>query len=248
VTVERVAFLVDATGDHITCLLNPESLVVSRTAGVQPRQVAGGRLVGQGLSDDPLLLSGGGHTQMQLDLLFDVDLVDPPAQRPDDVRQLTSAVTQLAENSDDRDGRHRPPTVRFVWGRAWNVPGVITEVAERFDRFSDSGEPLRSWLRMSFVRTGLGSEPTSDGTFANIAPPTDVDLSAQPSRSVAPVGEESDDPSTAAPINPLQLGLMSLDAFGTPFQWKLLMEYNNVDDPLSVTRPLGVPPSDATAP
>jgi hypothetical protein len=246
--VERVAFLVEATGDHITCLLNPESLVVSRTAGIQPRQVAGGRLVGQGLSDDPLLLSGGGHTELQLDLLFDVDLVDPPAPRPDDVRQLTGAVTQLAENSDDSDGRRRPPTVRFVWGRAWNLPGVVTEVAERFDRFSDSGEPLRSWLRMSFVRTGLGTDAAPSDDYESVAAPTDFDLTGQPSRSVTPLGEENDDPSSASTINPLQLGLMSLDAFGTPFLWKLLMQYNNVDNPLSVTTSLGVPPSDTTAP
>jgi hypothetical protein len=241
--VERVAFLVEATGAHVTCLLNPETLVVSRTAGVRPRQVAGGLVAGAGRADDPLLLSGGGHTELQLDLLFDVDLVEPLDQRPDDVRRLTAAVSQLAENSDDSDGSQRPPTVRFVWGRAWNLPGVVTEVAERFDRFSEWGTPLRSWLRMSFVRTGLGTEQAAGETHENAPPPSDVDLAAQPSRSVAPLGEQSTDPH-AAPINPLQLGLMSLDAFGSPFLWKLLMQYNNIDDPLGVRGPLGVPPVD----
>ncbi len=238
--MERVAFLVETTDEHLSCLLNPETLVVSRTAGVRPRRVAGGPVTGAGLADDLLLLSGGGRTELQLDLLFDVDLVDPMAQRPDDVRQLTGPLSQLAENSDDRDGRRKPPTVRFVWGRAWNLPGVVTEVSERFDRFNDSGAPLRSWLRMAFVRTGLGPEPTSHDSLDGAAL-AGVDLAGQPTRSVAPEGEQTIDPSGGAPINPLQLGLMSVDAFGTPLMWKTLMTYNDIDDPLNLTLPLGVP-------
>lgn len=244
--MERVAFLVEATGDHVTCLLNPETLVVSRTSGVRRRQVAGGLVTGAGLADDPLLLSGGGHTELRLDLLFDVDLVDPPAPRPDDVRQLTSAVSQLAENSDTTGGGRRPPTVRFVWGRAWNLPGVVTEVAERFDRFSLSGSPLRSWLRMSFVRTGLGPEPSAGASLDGGPSPADLDLTAQPTRSVVPVGEQGTGPD-APPINPRQLGLMSLDVFGSPLQWKLLMAYNDVDDPLQIPGSLGVPPATGSA-
>lgn len=238
--MERVAFLVEATDEHITCMLNPESLVVTRTAGVRPRQATGGLVTGAGLADDPLLLSGGGRTALQLDLLFDVDLVDPLVQPPDDVRLLTSPLTQLAENSADAGGRRRPPTVRFVWGRAWNLPGVVTEVSERFDRFSESGSPLRSWLRMAFVRAGLGTEPTIGGGIDGAAVTSDVDMTTQPSRSVVPEGEQALDP-TGASINPLQLGLMSQDAFGTPLMWKALMEFNNVDDPLRVSEPLGVP-------
>lgn len=241
--MERVAFLVEATDEHISCMLNPESLVVTRTAGVRPRQAPGGLVTGAGLADDPLLLSGGGRTALQLDLLFDVDLVDPLVQPPDDVRQLTSPLTQLAENSADADGRRRPPTVRFVWGRAWNLPGVVTELSERFDRFSESGSPLRSWLRMVFVRAGLGTDQTSgvgiDGIEGS-AVTSGIDLTTQPSRSVVPEGEQTVDP-TGASINPLQLGLMSQDAFGSPLMWKLLMEFNNVDDPLHVSGPLGVP-------
>lgn len=236
--MERVAFLVEATDEHITCLLNPESLVVSRTAGVRPRQAAGGLVTGAGLADDPVLLAGGGRTVLQLDLLFDVDLVDPLVQPPDDVRQLTAPLSQLAENSDDTDGIRRPPTVRFVWGRAWNLPGVVTEVSERFDRFSDSGMPLRSWLRMAFLRTGTGTEPTVgdgyDGYDAATAG-SDIDPDSPASRAIA-IG-----PSGAAAVNPVQLGLMSLDAFGTPLMWKSLMSFNGVDDPLRPGGPLDVP-------
>ncbi len=39
--MERVAFLIEETGERIGCLLNPDSLVIRRSAGVQPRRSAG---------------------------------------------------------------------------------------------------------------------------------------------------------------------------------------------------------------
>ena len=78
--MERIAFLVDATGERIDCLVNPETLVVRRLAGVRPAALPGA-VVGGGV-DDTLLFTGGGRTELVLDLLFDVDLVEP-AHRPE---------------------------------------------------------------------------------------------------------------------------------------------------------------------
>ena len=86
--MERVAFLIDSSGERVDCLLNPETVEVTRLAGVRPRGAGAGQLVGSGLADDPLLFTGGGRTELVLDLLFDVDLVDEPT-RPEDVRLLT---------------------------------------------------------------------------------------------------------------------------------------------------------------
>jgi hypothetical protein len=47
-------------------------------------------------------------------------------------------------------------------------------------------------------------------------------------------------PSIAVP--PVQLGLLSQAAFGTPLLWKDLLQYNNIDDPASFAGPLAVPP------
>jgi len=96
--MERVAFLIEETGEHIGCLLNPESVVMTRTAGVEPRRSSGGRLTGTGLADDPLLFTGGGRTELKLDLLFDVDLA-PDHLGVTDVRQMTRPIWALAENS-----------------------------------------------------------------------------------------------------------------------------------------------------
>src|SRR5258705_7174336 len=73
--MERVTFLVERTGDRIPCLLNPESLEVRRSAGIVRRRGAGGAILGNPRTDDPLVATGGGVTEYELKLLFDVDVL-----------------------------------------------------------------------------------------------------------------------------------------------------------------------------
>jgi hypothetical protein len=166
--MERVAFLVDESGERIDCLLNPETVQVTRLAGVRPRSADGSRLVGAGLADDPLLFTGGGRTELVVDLLFDVDVVDE-ATRPADVRLLTRRLWMLAENSAQERGSVRPPLVRLVWGKTWNVPGVIVAVAERFDAFTAGGSPRRSWLRLKLIRVAESADAAQAGFAEDLA-------------------------------------------------------------------------------
>jgi len=244
--MERVAFLIEETGEHIGCLLNPESVVMTRTAGVEPRRSSGGRLTGTGLADDPLLFTGGGRTELKLDLLFDVDLA-PDHLGVTDVRQMTRPIWALAENSAEVERQRRPPLVMLLWGLAWAIPGVITEVAERFDRFATDGSPLRSWLRLTFVRIGTAADQEGGEAWelAQRLPP--VDLTAPPVGALPVVGDGSageaeGDGEGGATIEPARLGLLSKEAFGNEFQWKDLLTYNGIDDPLDFTGPLAVPP------
>ena len=128
--MERVAFLLEETGERLACMLNPENLVVSRSAGIRPRRSLGGALTGLALTDDPLIYTGGGTTELQLRLLFDISL-SGSSVRAEDVRELTAPLWQLAENVAGSDVYARPPLVRFVWGKSWNIPGVVAAVAER---------------------------------------------------------------------------------------------------------------------
>lgn len=153
--MDRVAFLIESTGERLDCLLNPETLELTRQSGVRQKRSVGGMVTGSGLADDPLLYTGGGTTEVKLDLLFDVSLEDASATRGgqplDDVRQLTQRIWQLAENvSGESRGELR--IVRLVWGKAWNIPGVVVSVAERFECFTPEGVPQRSWLRLRFRR------------------------------------------------------------------------------------------------
>ncbi len=243
--MERVAFLIEQTGQYLGALLNPESVVMTRSAGVEARRSAGGRLSGSGMADDPLLFTGGGRTELRLDLLFDVDLA-PTGVSVTDVRQMTRPIWRLAENSAEVERQRRPPSVRLVWGRAWNIPGVVTEVAERFDRFAHDGSPLRSWMRVVFLRIGQAADEEGGEAFelAQRLPPVDLTAPAVGTLAVqgdgAGVAEQGIDPPGLVP--PVQLGLLSNEAFGMPHLWKALLEYNGIDDPSRFTGPLAVPP------
>lgn len=151
--MERVVFLIEDTGERLPCLLNPESLAVSRRAGVRPRRSVGGPLTGARLSDNPLLYTGGGETELKLDLLFDVS-VSGSSIRSDDIRALTGPLRDLAENrgSGTDDRRRRPRLATFIWGKAWNITGAVTAIAEKLESFTAAGVPQRSWLRLRFVR------------------------------------------------------------------------------------------------
>jgi nucleoid-associated protein YgaU len=168
--VERVTFLIEQTNERVGCLLNPESLTLQRVAGVQPRRSISGGLTGTALADDPLLYSGGGRTELRLDLLFDIGLAGSSITTGD-VRDLTLPLWNLAENSSQRDRYGQPPLVRFIWGKSWNVLGVVVAVAEHLEDFTPGGTPRRSWLRLQMVRV---DEAAATQSRVVQPPPPDV--------------------------------------------------------------------------
>ena len=168
--MERVAFLVEETGERLRALLNPETVSVRRVAGLRNRGGSVGQLTGKGLSDEPLLFTGGGRTEIELDLLFDTSLAGSSIHS-EDVRDLTRPLWELSENQSGNHGYGKPPLVRFVWGKTWNIPAVVAAVAERLERFSAGGAPSRSFLRMRLFRTGEMSQDTSDEPTERELPP-----------------------------------------------------------------------------
>ncbi|MEH0934771.1 CIS tube protein [Micromonospora psammae] len=235
--MERVAFLVDETGVRVDCLLNPETVQVTRLAGVRPRGLADGQLTGAGLADDPLAFTGGGRTELVLDLLFDTDLVEAQT-RPGDVRTLTRPLWMLAENSAVEHGWLRPPLVRLVWGKTWNVPGVVVAIAERFDAFTGTGSPRRSWLRLKLVRMAESADQAQEGFADELAAATTP--SAAPGTAVVAAGDGSAVPGYSG----VRFDLLAHDALGSPLRWRLLAEHNRITDPLTVPAgtALAVPP------
>ncbi|MFC3502646.1 hypothetical protein ACFOOK_16935 [Micromonospora krabiensis] len=235
--MERVAFLIDATGARVDCLLNPETVQVTRLAGVRRRTSTEGQLTGVGLADDPLVFTGGGRTELVLDLLFDVDFVESQV-RPDDVRSLTRPLWMLAENSAVEHGWLRPPLVRLVWGKTWNVPGVIVAVAERFDAFTGTGSPRRSWLRLKLVRVAESADQAQAGF--------EEELTAAGTPTAAPGGAvvAAGDGAAAPGYSGVRFDLLAHDALGSPLRWRLLAEHNRITDPMSVPAgtALAVPP------
>lgn len=262
--MERVAFLIEETGERLGCLLNPESLVMRRSAGLRARRSAGGLVTGAGLTDDPLIGTGGGTTELVLDLLFDVHLAEGP--RPvEDVRDLTRPLWELAENQNTDGGYGRPPLVRFIWGKAWNVLGVVATLAERLERFTPGGAPERSWLRMLLRRVTEPPprpveplQPEELLALSLLAPAPDeladdtpvhemltVGAAAEPA---APEKGESEDEKAreAAPAKPLgeRLDQIAFRYYGDASLWRVLAAFNGIDRPLgfSVEVSLKIPP------
>lgn len=225
--MERIAFIVESTSERIGALLNPDALVVRRQAGVRPRQSAGGQLAGAGLADDPLLYTGGGRLELDLQLLFDVELADLATE---DVRELTAPLWQLAENSGQpSDSSRGPQIVRFVWGKSWNVRGVVSAVAERLERFTAAGMAQRSWLSLRLLRVAE-TAATSEPTVPTVPPLAQLDAAAQTAPGVpaahqvigggGDVGESLYD--------------LAYTYYGNPGMWRLIASFNGITDPLRV--------------
>jgi hypothetical protein len=252
--MDRVAFLIEPGGDRIDCLLNPESLTLERRAGLRVRADATGVLTGHGLSDDPLQATGGGATHLDLRLLFDTNLAaelrgpvppplpDAPPPEPPDVRALTRPLWNLAENGPAAEGLGAPPRVRFIWGSAWNVLGVVVALAERLDRFTATGVPQRAWIRLRLRRVAESETPGPP-------PPPPVTPLYEFPDALAPEllpgggpggagGEEW--PSVLVAVAPDGMPEQRPDQIsaaaygGDPRLWPLVMEANGVDDPLQL--------------
>ncbi|MDY7227263.1 hypothetical protein [Hyalangium rubrum] len=231
--MERVAFLLEPSGERIGALLNPETLVIRRTAGLRPRRSLGGAVTGGGPMDDALLFTGGGSTELLLELLFDVSLLGSSIQT-EDVRDLTQPLWRLAENSVEERGFGRPPRVRVVWGKRINEPGVVASIAERLEHFTTSGAPRRSWLRMRLLRVDEASSEAKP-------PPLPAGLTAeQVTERLPPESFEAHEVLGAGgspgqpPVAGQRLDELAHQYYGDPALWRLVASLNGIADPMQV--------------
>ncbi|GAA1974949.1 hypothetical protein [Microbacterium pumilum] len=113
--MERVAFLLP-DGERITCMLNPEHIVQRRVAGLAPRRTGAGVVAGPARSDSPLLHTGGGRTELELQLLFDLDLLPPPIVPPPAPVQTEPVAAEpvAAEPSGSDVGTLQPGDVEIA--------------------------------------------------------------------------------------------------------------------------------------
>lgn len=235
--MERVAFLIEPDHQRISCLLNPETMLVKRNAGIRVRESIGGPLSGAGPGDASLLFTGGGHTWIELELLFDVNLPGS-SLRTHDVRDLSGVFFTLAENSQETGGVARPPLVRLVWGKSWNIPGVITHVAERLDCFSATGVPARSWLTLRMRRVSdAPSEIPARFDWLN-----DLDTSQAITSRLESGDSEAQEGEITVPFTD-RLDLLAHRFFGNPSLWRFIAALNRIADPLEhgVTLTLRIP-------
>jgi hypothetical protein len=232
--MERVAFLIERTGERVACMLNPESLVSRRSAGIAKRGITGGPLQGSTMSDDPLLYTGGGVTELTLDLLFDTTLAEG-SSNVEDVRELTRPLWNLTENQGTAAEAAHPESVRFVWGKAWNIQGVITSVAERLEFFTQEGLPRRSWLRMRLCRVNMTADQRGENTqpagVEELVTPDEV-LEAEPRE-----GQETiigTHPAEDSETTVTRIEELAARVYGDPAMWRAIAWFNEIEDPLHI--------------
>jgi hypothetical protein len=226
--MERVGFLIEETGERLGCLLNPETIEISRQAGVRPRKLSNLAMTGRGLKDDPLLYTGGGRTELKLDLLFDTTLGGSSIQA-EDVRSLTQALWRLSENEPGPEGYGRLPAIRFIWGKSWNIPCVIAAIAERFESFNSEGTPRRSWIRLRLLRAGQEEDSLRAEAGAMFGPGTEPFPEEIPIHEiVGGQGEFGEEPSGPGE----RLDQIAERTYGDPSLWRRLAEASGVEDPL----------------
>lgn len=221
--MERVAFLIEETNERIGCLLNPESLVIRRRAGVRARRSAGGLVTGADLADDQLLFAGGGNTELTMNLLFDVSLAGSSITA-EDVRDLTGPFWRLAENSQLGGSYRSPPICRFVWGKSWQMPGLVTAVAERLEYFNPEGLPRRSFMRLLFRRVLEPAVPRP--AAGGLQRPAPGQAPGFPG-----AGERMESHELLGGERPDQIAYSS---YRDPALSRALMAYNDIDDPLHI--------------
>jgi hypothetical protein len=143
---------------------------------------------------------------------------------------LTQPLWALAENGSPVSGSLAPQRVRFVWGRSWNVPGVILAVAERLECFDPQGVPKRSWLSLRMRRVEEEQEAANAP-----APPTSPQFELNPAHAadgasddsvVVPVDQDG------APLTPFPT--IAAERYGDPRYYRALAEYNGIDNPLEL--------------
>ena len=98
-------------------------------------------LTGSGLADDPVHFTGGGRTEIELDLLFDTSLGGSTVVSQD-VKDLTRPLWELSENYAGADGGGQAARACASCGeRRGTSQAFVTAVAERFERFDPFGGP-----------------------------------------------------------------------------------------------------------
>ena len=241
--MERVTFLIERSGERVECLLNPETFTITRQAGLHPQRTLSGVLTGTAEADNPMLATGGGVTELVLELLFDVG--KQPLSQPDDsVQTLTAPLWAMAENSESTNGYGSPPMIRFVWGKAWNIPAIVVSVAERFEQFTATGIPRRSWVRMRLLRCNAPVTPAEDRDLASFGNERAVVPENLAVESLQTHEVHGDQAGSDGGGQVERLDQLAYRYYGDASQWPVLAAFNNVDDParLLAGTSLVVPP------
>lgn len=228
---QRVAFLLEEQEEWVSCMLNPEGLTLNRSSGIRSHRSTGGIVTGRERPENPVLDSGGGITELRLQLLFDTSLPGSSI-RTGDVRDLTGRIWALSGDGHRAGGGHRVPRARFIWGVAWNLPVVVTELAERLEYFDGKGFPRRSWITLRLLRVGeADADQPEDGGQADLPPPETL-AATPPERMSLRRLQGSQEGGAGNGAAAERLDAVAAEVYGRAGFWRVIAWANGIADPL----------------
>ena len=240
--IERVILYDEERSSRIDALLNPESLTWKRRAGVRERVLEEVPIGAGQLAEDTIIYTGGGTTELSLELLFDTRLLPrPPGDEPEapaDVRRLTTPLWALTE-PDSASPAAGLRTQRLIWGE-WSLPVIATAISERFEDFTAEGIPRRSWIALELRRVNEPRDAALDEAGeAEAEAALAGQIEALTQTGAAETLDQLQDSDLQMPggseILRGRADLSAFGLFGDARYWPLVCDMLGVEDPLSAT-------------
>lgn len=239
--MERITFLIEPGEKPISCMLNPESVVIRFQSSLVQQNGYGTMLTKTGWETQKYIQAVRGVVAIDLELLFDVTLFDI-AVSTGNVQDLTRPFYEITEPVKNVSGIKRCHSVRMIWGKCWNVSGIITAITEKLEKFTAEGVAQRSWLSLRLVKTGEEESPPAvrPVSIRQTLSSSNIDIIEQKKNNVAIVKKcetlEFND----------RLDNISQKVYGTPELWKVIASFNNLDSliPDGSVRMIKIPPKE----
>ncbi len=129
----KAKILIEATGETITVMFNPEEYSINKDNNFASQNVPG-------LSGPLLQFVHGNLRTLEMELFFDT------YEKNTDVRQETNKITDLLNINRDL---HAPPIVQISWA-SLQFRGVLARASQKFQLFFSDGRPARARITCTF--------------------------------------------------------------------------------------------------
>jgi hypothetical protein len=155
----------------------------------------------------PPEFTGADPCKLSVEVFFDATSKDSGGVVPA-VEQLFACCVPTTENVGKK--KPMPNLVIFHWGRTTSFPGFITQVSAKYTLFSADGTPIRAVCSVSIEEMPPGAPKQN---------PTSGALAVR--RSHVVIAGDS-------------LASVAYAEYGDASMWRLLANFNDIDDPLRV--------------
>ncbi len=186
----------------ITVMFNPESYQISHGVSYGEKKIPG--------LDGPIsqFLSGESMT-LDMTLFFDT-YVPPTVGKAESGTSVADKVKPLARLLKIDGTLHRPPTVKFCWGKL-QFYGYLASLRESYTMFLSDGTPVRAKAEVSFKSLLDADESRRQSPFES------------PDRTKVRVLHEKE-----------QLWHYAWEEYGDAEHWREIAERNGIRNPLAV--------------